>query len=83
MAHLFVNNEAASRENFLPGQVFVFSGFVLHANSIGRLEKVHSYCPSHQIRFGNPNYVADIRGDLIFEGFTASAAALCPRQEGS
>ena len=81
MAHLFINNDAASRETFLPGQVFVFGGFMLRANSISHLEQVDSYAPGHQIRFGNLNYVADIRGDLIFEGFAVLAAALCPHQE--
>ena len=66
-----------------PGQVFVFGGFVLRANSVSRLEQVDSYAPSHQIRFGNLNYVVDIRGDLIFDGFAASAATLCPRQGDS
>ena len=26
-------------------------------------------CPGHQVRFGSLNYTADIRGDLIFDGF--------------
>ena len=82
MAHLFVNDDAASRETFLPGQVFVFGGFVLRANSIGRLEQIDSYASGHQIRFGNLNYVADIQGYLIFE-FADPAATLCPRQEYS
>ena len=83
MAHLFINNDVASRETFLPGQFFVFGGFVLCAISIGCLEQIDSYAPSHQIRFGNLNYVADIRGDLVFDGFAASAATLCPHQEDS
>ena len=33
--------------------------------------------------FGNLNYVTDIRGDLVFDGFAASAATLCPHQEDS
>ena len=83
MAHLFSNGDAMSRETFLPGHVFVFGGFVLRANLTGRLQQVDSYAPGHQIRFGNLNYVADIRGDLVFDGFAASAAALSPRQEDS
>ena len=83
MAHFFINNDAASRETFLPGKVFVFGGFVLRANSIGRLEQVDSYAPGHQIRFGNLNYVADMRGDLVFDGFAASATTLSPCKEGS
>ena len=59
----------------------MFGGFVLRANSIGRLEEVDSYAPGHQIRFGNLNYVADIRGDLIFEGFSTSSATLHPMKE--
>ena len=81
MAHLFVNNDAVLRETFLPGQVFVFGWFVVQANLISRLEQVDSYAPGHQIRFGNLNYVADIRGDLIFDGFSASTATLYPIQE--
>ena len=38
--------------------------------------------PGHQTRFGNLKYVADIRRDIIFEGFVGSVAALCPHQEG-
>jgi hypothetical protein len=82
MARSIINNDAVSGENFLPGQLFVFGGFALRANSIGRLEQIDSYAPGHQISFGNLNYVADIRRDLIFEGFTAptTALALDPEQ---
>ena len=47
----------------------MFGGFALRANSLGHLEQIDSYAPSHQVRFGNLNYMADIRGDLIFDGF--------------
>ena len=47
----------------------MFSGFALRANSLGHLEQIDSYAHGHQIRFGNLNYTADIRGDLIFDGF--------------
>ena len=72
MARLIINNNVVSGETFLPGQLFVFGGFALRANSIGHLEQIDSYAPGHQISFENLNYVADIRGDLIFKGFTAS-----------
>ena len=39
------------------------------AGSTGHLEQIDSYAPGHQIRFGSLNYIAYIRGDLIFEGF--------------
>ena len=68
MARSIIYNDAISGETFLPGQIFVFSGFVLRANSIGHLEQIDIYAPGHQISFGNLNYVADIRGDLIFDG---------------
>ena len=58
MARLIINNDAVSGETFLPGQLFVFGGFVLRANSAGHLEQIDSYAPGHQIRFGNLNYVA-------------------------
>ena len=71
MAPLIIYNNTALRETFLPGQIFVFGSFTLRANSIGHLEQIDSYAPGHQISFGNLNYAADIRGDLIFQGFAA------------
>ena len=69
MAPSIVYSDVVQGETFLPGQIFVFGGFVLRANSLGHLEKIDSYAPGHQIRFGNLNYTAGIRGDLIFDGF--------------
>ena len=46
----------------------MFGGFALRANSHGHLEQIDSYAPRHQVRFGNLNYMTDIRGDLIFDG---------------
>ena len=77
MARSIINNDAVSGETFLLGQLFVFGGFALRANSIGHLEQIDSYAPGHQIRFRNRNYVANIGGDLIFEGFTASPTIPC------
>ena len=53
----------------------MFNGFVLRANSLGRLEQIDRYAPGHQVRFGSLNYVTDIRGDLIFNGFETAAIA--------
>ena len=61
MAPSIVNNNAALREVFLPGQFFVFGSFALRANLLGHLEQMDSYAPGHQISFGNLDYVADIR----------------------
>ena len=58
------DNDVIQGEVSLPGQILLFGGFVLRANSLGRLEQVDSYAPGHQVRFGSLNYVADIRGDL-------------------
>ena len=74
MASSIVNNTVQG-ETFLPGQIFVFGGFVLRANSLGHLEKIDSYAPGHQVRFGSLNYVADVRGDLIFDGFETATIA--------
>ena len=68
MAPSIVDSDAVQGETFLPGQIFVFRGFALRANSLGHLEQIDSYAPSHQVRFGSLNYIADIRGDLIFAG---------------
>ena len=68
MASSIVDNTVQG-EVFLLRKIFVFGGFALQANSLGHLEQIDSYAPGHQIRFGNLNYTADIRGDLIFDGF--------------
>ena len=60
MTPSIVNNDAVQGGTFLPGQVFVFGGFALRANSLGHLEQIDSYAPGHQISFGNLDYVADI-----------------------
>ena len=75
MAPSIINNNAAQGETFLPGQIFVFGGFVLLANSLGHLEQINSYAPGHQVRFGSLNYTADIRRDLIFNGFEPQPGA--------
>ena len=41
----------------------------LRANSLGHLEQIESYAPGYQVRFGSLNFTADIRGDLILDGF--------------
>ena len=64
-------NNTVQGETLLPGQIFVFGGFALRANSLGHLEQIDSYAPGHQVIFGNLNYTTDIRGDLIFEVFEA------------
>ena len=37
------NNNAVQGETFLPGQIFMFGGFALRANSLGHLEQIESY----------------------------------------
>src|SRR4051812_48007320 len=75
MAPSIIGNDAVQGEVFLPGQIFVFGGFALWANSFGHLEQIESYAPDHLARFGNLNYIADIRGDLIFDGFEPMSGA--------
>ena len=75
MAPSIINNDAVQGETFLPGQIFVFGGFVLRANSLGHLEQIDSYTSGHQVRFGSLNHVADTREDLIFNGFETAAIA--------
>ena len=75
MASSIINNDAVQGETFLPGQIFVFGGFALRANSLGHLEQIESYAPGHQVRFGSLNFTADIRGDLIFDGFKPQPSA--------
>ena len=75
MASSIINDDAVQGETFLPGQIFVFGGFALRANSLGHLEQIESYAPGHQVRFGSLNFTADIRGDLIFVRFETAVAA--------
>ena len=81
MAPSIINNDGVQGETFLPEQIFVFGGFALRANSLGHLEQIDGYAPGHQVRFGSLNYVADIRGDLIFDGFETTAVAPCHHDE--
>ena len=81
MAPLIIYNNAVQGEVFLLGQIFVFGDFALWANSLGHLEQINSYAPGNQVRFGSLNYVADIRGDLIFDGFEPMATAPCHHDE--
>ena len=75
MAPSIINDDAVQGETFLPGQIFVFGGFALRANSLGHLEHIESYAPGHQVRFGSLNYTADIHGDLIFDGLEPQPSA--------
>ena len=75
MAPPIIDSDATQGETFLPRQIFVFGGFALRANSLGHLEQIERYAPGHQVRFGNLNYTADIRGDLIFDGFDPMSCA--------
>ena len=81
MAPSIISHDAVQGETFLPRQIFVFGGFALRANSLGHLEQIDSYAPGRQVRFGSLNYVADIRGDLIFDGFETTAVAPRHRDE--
>ena len=81
MAPSIIYNNAVQGEVFLPGQIFVFGGFALRANSLGHLEQIDSYAPGRQVRFGSLNYVAHIHGVLIFERFEPTAAAPCHHDE--
>ena len=42
MAPSIINNTVHG-QTFLPGQIFVFGGFPLRANSLGHLEQIDSY----------------------------------------
>ena len=43
MAPSIIGNDAIQGEVFLPGQIFVFGGFALRANSLDHLEQIESY----------------------------------------
>ena len=76
-----IANNMVQGETFLPGQIFVFGGFALRANSLGHLEQIDSYAPGHRIGFGNLNYTTDIRGDLVFDQFAPMPGALDSHDE--
>ena len=43
MDHSIIASDVVQGEVFLPGQIFVFGGFALRANSLGHLEQIESY----------------------------------------
>ena len=43
MAPTIINGDAVQGETFLPGQIFVFGGFALRADSLGHLEQIESH----------------------------------------
>ena len=53
MASSIIINDAVLGETFLPGQIFVFGGFALRANSLGHLEQIET---GRQVRFGSLNF---------------------------
>ena len=48
MAPTIINGDAVQGETFLPGQIFVFGGFALQADSLGHLEQIESYASGRQ-----------------------------------
>ena len=50
MAPTIIGSNAVQGETFLPGQIFIFGGFALRANSLGHLEQIESYALGHQVR---------------------------------
>ena len=40
MAPTIIDSDAVQGETFLPGQILVFGGFALRANSLGHLEQI-------------------------------------------
>ena len=52
MAPTIIDCDAVQGETFLPGQIFVFGGFALRANSLGHLEQIESYVMPLSIRSG-------------------------------
>ena len=55
MAPMIIDSDAVQGETFLPGYILVFDEPALRANSLGHLEKIESYAPGHQVRFGSLN----------------------------
>ena len=79
MAPSVIYNNVVQGEAFLPGQIFIFGGFALRANSLGHLEQTDSYAPGHQVRFGSLNYTADIRRLHLRRIRTHDSRTLQPR----
>ena len=43
MASSIIIKDAVRGETFLPGQIFIFGGFALRANSLGHLEQIEGH----------------------------------------
>ena len=70
-----IDSDAVQGKTFLAGRIFAFGGSALRANLLGHLEQIESYAPGYQVKFGSLNYTADIRGDLILDGFETTVIA--------
>jgi hypothetical protein len=71
MARLIIGENVLCTGTFAPGQLFAFGSVFLRANSAGLLGQVDGFVPDHEIHFGDLEFVADSRGDLVFTGTSA------------
>lgn len=69
MARLQINSNIGRRYIFVPGQLFVFGSFILHAGPTNHLGQVENFAPNQIVRFGNLEYTADSHGDLALSGW--------------
>lgn len=60
-----------SSTTFMPSQMFVFGVATFIADSTGHLGHVENYAPGQIIRFGNLEFAADSREELIFLGLAS------------
>ena len=78
MAPSIINNDAVQGETFLPGQIFVFGGFALRANSLQKKDTsvtfwaeqfffCHTYDTSVTIIVRKPGIIIDVVGSYFYE----------------
>lgn len=57
---------------FAPGQMFVFGAMCYIANSPGHIGLVKTFVVGRVVHFGNQEFIADSRGELILQGLASS-----------
>lgn len=66
-----MNTRFSSGAIFSLGQMFIFGGAILLANSTGLLGQVDSFALGQDVRLGSMEYTVDLYGELIFSGLVS------------
>ena len=66
MARLLTSRGVYGQDATVPGQTPAGSGALSHADPTDHLGQIGSFFPDQEIRFGNLEFTADSRGELVW-----------------